>query len=256
MNTTIRNVLGVAITIGILAVGASAWSYVRSYGDAIQPSSFRSFSVTGEGRVVAVPDVARFTFSVVTEGGTDVARVQEENTAKVNRGIEFVKSLQVEAKDIKTLSYQIEPRYQYYSCPREGAVSPCPPPEIVGYTVTQSVQVTVRDFAKIGNLLGGVVKEGANSVSSLSFTVDDPTALESRARAEAIGKAQEQARTVSRAAGFSLGRLLGIDEGGVRPIPYYAEAYGKGGGDSMPVPTIEPGSQEVTVEVTLRYEIR
>ncbi|MBI4094576.1 MAG: SIMPL domain-containing protein [Candidatus Liptonbacteria bacterium] len=210
----------------------------------------------GEGKVVAVPDVARFTFSTITQGGLDIAALQAENTSKVNKAIAFVKSNGVDAKDIRTESFNLEPRYQYFSCPRTGG--PCPPPEIVGYTARQTVSIKVRDFAKIGALLSGVVENGANSVSQLSFTIDDPFAVENEARAEAIAKAQEKAKAVARAAGFRIGRLISVDEGYTPIFRTFdkAEALGFGGAAPAAAPSIEPGSQEVMVTVTLRYEIQ
>lgn len=142
---------------------------------------------------------------------------------------------------------------------QDGSVRPCPPAEIVGYTITQSVQVKVRDFSKVGEILSGVVEEGANTVSQLSFTIDEPDAVQNEARAEAIEKAKQKAKLVAKAGGFGLGRLLDIQESGYLPPIYYAkEAFGRGGADmsSSVMPAVEPGSQEVTVSVVLRYEIR
>jgi hypothetical protein len=167
-----------------------------------------------------------------------------------------VKENGVDEKDVKTEGYAVEPRYQYYGC-ETGA---CPPPRIVGYTIRQTIAVKVRDFSKASDVLSGVVQNGANSVSSLTFTIDDPTDVQAAARAEAIEKAKAKADAIADAAGFTVGRLLAIDEGGMAPYPqpYYMEAYGRGGaGDAAKtVPAIEPGSQDVRVTVTLRYEIR
>ncbi|MFH1193276.1 MAG: SIMPL domain-containing protein [Candidatus Jorgensenbacteria bacterium] len=247
----------VAVTVAVLVVAYAAWSYARTYSQSVEPSSFRSFSASGEGKVVAIPDVAAFSFSVVTEGGKDIGALQKKNTELANGAIAFVKDGGVEAKDIKTAQYRLEPRYQYYAC-KTGA---CPPPEIVGYTITQSVAVKVRDFAKIGELLSGVLEHGANTVSDFQFTVDDPTAVQQEARAEAIEKAKAKAKEIADVAGFRVGRLLSIDEGGYAPVLYKTsamEAFGRGGGDvaAVPAPSLEPGSQEITVNVTLRYEIR
>lgn len=141
-----------------------------------------------------------------------------------------------------------------------GSTSPCLPPEISGYTVQQSVSVKARDFTKVGSMLADVVTSGANSVSQLNFTMDDPTEVQSQARAEAIQKAKVKAKSIAKAGGFRLGKLLSIEEGGIAPMYY---GYGMGGIekqslDSMaaPAPAIEAGSQEVKVNVTLRYEIR
>jgi uncharacterized protein YggE len=201
-----------------------------------------------------VPDVAHITFSVITQNG-DLAKLQQQNTERANRAIEFVKSKGVDAKDIKTQSYTIEPRYEYRPC----TIGPCPPPAIVGYSVTQTVSVKIRDFTIIGDILAGVVERGANSVSGPFFNVDDPTELQNQARREAIEKAKKRAEAVAEAGGFRLGKLLSIEDS-YYPI-YGYEALGKGGAGeavraSVPMPTVEPGSQEITVTVILRYGIK
>lgn len=250
--------MGSAVVIGVLAVSYAAVSYVQTYSQSIEPSSFRSFSVTADAKVVAVPDVAAFTASVITEGGLDLGALQTMNVEKTNAVIAYVKEQGVDEKDVKTEGYAVEPRYQYYGC-ETGA---CPPPRIVGYTVRQTVAVKARDFTKAGTILSGVVENGANSVSSLNFTIDDLTEVQNRARAEAIAKAKVKAKLVAAAGGFGVGRLLSIEENGYPsyPQPAYVmrEAYGRGGArdDAKMVSSIEPGSEDVRVTVTLRYEIR
>ncbi len=207
-----------------------------------------------EGKVIVIPDVAKFNFGVITEGGIDVAGLQEANTEKVNEVIAFVKSHDVDVKDIKTERYNVTPRYQ--RCISNNGV--CPPPEIVGYTVRQEISVKIRDFSVIGAVLSGAVEHGANSVSQLFFTIDDPTEIENQAREEAIAKAQTKAKAIAKTTGFRIGRLLSISEGYMSPVPKYAltmEAVGRGG-DDIAAPVIEPGSQEVIVNVTLSYEIQ
>lgn len=259
MNNKIKNYLGVAIIVVLLFMAYAAVSYVKTYSKSIQPSSFRSFSVSAEGKVVAVPDVAQFSFGVKTEGGKNIADLQSENAQKVNKAIDFVKSNGVDAKDIKTTNYSLDPRYQYYDCSHpESSIAPCPPPDIVGYTVSQTVSVKIRDFKKIGDILAGVIQSGANEVSSLSFTIDDSTLVQDQARNEAIAKAKIRALSVAKAGGFRLGRLLSIEESYTPSYryDYLSAAKGIGGGETAtPAPTIEAGSQEVTVTMTLRYEI-
>ncbi|MBU6500882.1 MAG: SIMPL domain-containing protein [Patescibacteria group bacterium] len=269
MNQNIKNAVWVAVGLAVLAVGYAALSYANSFGKSIQPSSFRSFSVSGEGKVVAIPDVAEFSFTVTTEGGTDVASLQTTNTDKVNKAIDFVKSQGVADKDIKTSYYNINPRYQTYQCQNPivygsngsaPSVQPCPPASIVGYTVTQSVDVKVRDFSKTGAIMSGVVTNGANQIGALSFSIDDPTKVRSEARAQAIAKARAEAQNIAQAGGFSVGRLLGVSEG-YNPYPVYnsfSMAAGLGGAKAdaaVPAPAIQPGSQEVDVTVSMQYEI-
>lgn len=258
MKEEIKNYLGIAIIVGIfLFVGVAIW-YVSSFSKSVLPN--RQFSVSAEGKVIAVPDVAEFSFEVLSEGGKNLADLQKENTEKANKIIAFLKKNGIEDKDIKTTSYNISPRYQYFSCPSLGSgekpVS-CPPAEIVGYTIKQSVLVKIRDLNKVGDIVGGVVEEGANTVSGPTFTVDDPTELQNQARQEAIAKAKEKAKTIAKAGGFRLGKLISLQESSLfpPPIPYALEVGGRSG-DLEGAPKIEPGSQEIRVNVTLVYEIK
>ncbi len=275
MSEKVRDYLGIAIIIGILGVAYAAASAARSYGNSIDPSRIRSFSVTAQGKAVSVPDVGSFRFTVLTEGGKDLGKLQKENNEKMKKAIDYLKSQGVEEKDIKTVNYVVNPRYSNYNCypqavpmyetmiyperPVPSPIQKCPPPEIVGYSISQDVEVKIRNLDKAGDLLGGVVNTGANIVSDLEFKVDDPTAVENEAREEAMRKGREKAEKIAEAGGFKLGRLISIYEGGYYP-PYYAKeidyGYGYGGdGGGVPVP-VEPGSQEVNISVTLAYEIR
>lgn len=275
MNIQLKNTIGIVAIIVALVLGYAALDYSNSFSNSAQGLSARVFSVTGDGKAVAVPDVAQFTFSVITEGGTDIPAIQKDNTAKTNTIIDFVKSQNIDSKDIETQNYSIDPRYQTYNCvtPLYGmgatvapigastgssSIKPCPPAKIVGYTITQTISVKVRDFSKTGTIISGVTEKGANSVSQLSFSVDNPDTYKNQARAEAIKKAQDKAQAIASETGFKIGKLISIDDNSYYPI--YA-AMGKGGASTLEsnaasAPTIEPGSQEITANVTLRYEIK
>ncbi len=269
MSPFLKNALGLAGFIAILCFAGSSLWYVNAFSRNTEPTSFRSFTVAGDGKASAIPDVARFTARVITQGDTNLGISQEKNTQKINAVIAFIKTKGVDQKDIKTQNYSVDPRYQYFDCssnqPVVGgeSVKPCPPPQIVGYTVEQTIIVTVRqnNFTSIGDLLSGVVQKGANSVSQLSFEVDDPTSVQDKARALAIEKAKVKAANMAQAGGFSLGRLLSIDEGSSSE-PYYnrydyaAPMASTSSLEGKSSPTIEPGSQDVTVDVTLKYEIQ
>lgn len=262
MNEKIKNSLGIVIIITLLAFILSSFVFAIYYAKSIkQPIFDRTFGVTAEGKAVSVPDIAEFNFSVLTQGGKDIGKLQKENTDKANKIIEFLKSSGVEEKDIRTQNYSVDPRYQNFSCPVpiDGEVRLCPLPEITGYSINQTVSVKIRDFTKTGEALDGVVKNGANSVSQLFFKIDDITAFQNKAREEAIQKAKEKAESIAKAGGFKIGKLLMIDEGANFPPPVYGTTYGVaefGGGPQLKSPEIQPGSQEITVSVTLRYEIR
>ena len=269
MNQKIKNYLGISLIIVALALAYGSMSYANTYSKSIGLSA-RSFTAEGSGNVFAVPDVAQFTFGVVTEGGKDLSALQDENAGKINQAIGFLKDNGVEEKDIETQGLSIRPRYSNYNCYRstsviDGGVEPliylptreiCPPQEIIGYTINQNVRVKVRDMDRVGDIFAGVIDNGANTASGLSFTIDDTTELENQARAEAIKEAQEKAKAIADAGGFRLGKLLSIDEIGNYPGPYYAIGGAEGLRADSAAPTIEPGEEEIIVNVNLRYEIR
>ena len=91
-------------------------------------------------------------------------------------------------------------------------------PRIVGYTVSNSVTVTVRDLAQLGPVLDAVVSSGVNQMNGLSFSIAEPEPLRNEARKMAVAEARTRAELYAQAAGVSLGRILSISEaGGVQP---------------------------------------
>lgn len=221
----------------------NAWNNYRSSGTAIIS---QTINFTGEGKVKVVPDTAHVNVGLVTEG-KDTITVQNENSSKMNAVIKFLKERGISEADIKTNNYSLSPKYEY----SKGKSS------LVGYILNQDLEVTVRKLDKIGEILDGAVKSGANQINSVSLFVDKPEELKNKAREEAIKIAKEKAVLVSNAAGLRLGKLVGFHEGFSGEPPIFFESLGKGyGGDRAPSPQIEPGSQEITVSVTLTYLIK
>ena len=108
MNEKIKNYLGIALILGTLAVAYAGVNFAASY----PPYPGSTFSVSGKGEVVAIPDVGRFSFSILSEGA-NLETLQRENTDKSNNVIAFLKGKGIEEKDIKSESYNIYPTYQY-----------------------------------------------------------------------------------------------------------------------------------------------
>ena len=238
-------VLLLVITVGVILSLPLIIRYTNSL------ISVRTISVSGEGKVVAEPDIAKFTFSVVSEG-TNPELLQADNTKKMNQAIDYVKSQGVDAKDIKTTQYNLSPRYEYDEVRKKSFIS--------GYTLTQTVLVKVRDLNKIAKILGGLPEFGINQINSISFEVDEPEKYLAEARAEAFKKAQAKADELVKQNGVRLGRVISFsDYGAPYPYPVYnggMKMEGLGGAGAPTPPSIEPGTQEVTVQVSVTYEIK
>jgi hypothetical protein len=231
----------------------------RYIGTGIPPSNV--VSVNGEGEVFAVPDIAKFTFSVIEKRAT-VDEAQDASAEKVNAIIAYLKGEGIDEKDIKTVDYSAYPQYEWHQETIVCVRYPCPQPPgeqiLTGYEVNQSVSVKVRDTERAGTLLSGVGERGVSNVSGLVFTVDDEDALEREARALAIADAKEQAQELARDLGVKLVRVVSFYESG--PVTPY---YGFGGDtvlEAAPraavVPDVPVGENRIISNVTITYEIR
>jgi len=250
-----KKVLLWCLVIMTLAFAFGAISYVSAYRNSV---AYQSFGAAGEGKVVVVPDIATFSFGVITEANnTNVAGIQETNTEKVNSILNQLKELGIKDEDIATENYTLNPRYQF--CGARAEI--CPPSSIVGYSINQTVAVKIRNFEHIAQALSIAAGSGATNISRLQFNVDDLEAVKNEARAEAIKSAQVQAKAIAKAGGFKLGRILSIDDtGGFEPYARMESAVMGLGSDSafgvaLP-PVIEPGSTEVIVRMMIRYQIK
>ena len=168
-----------------------------------------------------------------------------------------MKSQGIEEKDLKTTSFNIYPRYEW----REAQIEIWPQPEgeriLVGYEITQSLQVKIRDLAQIGNIIQGATAAGANQVGSLQFTIDDEDELKKQAREEAIEEAKEKARELADQLGVKLLKITNFSESGVFPrLPYYGYDLAEASGvDEAPAPQIETGENKIEVTVSITFEI-
>jgi len=243
-------VTGLAI-VGII-LGLAAIGPLQEFGASLNPA--RTVSVSASGKATVVPDIATFSFSVVTEG-SDVGAITNDNNTKVNKAIAAIEAQGVDKKDISTADYSLQP---VYTQPQPGVYGGTFVPSIAKYSLTQTVVVKIRDFSKISPIMSALPGMGINRIGSLSFTIDDPESYLATARADAYQKALTKAKAIAAANGFTLGRVVNVSEYQNQPYPMYsASAVDTGGiADKMVAPTIEPGSKEVTLNVTVVYEIK
>jgi len=227
----------------------------RYVGGGVAPSN--TITVSGEGEVFAVPDTAEFTFTINEEGETSAA-VQKTATDKANEAVKaLIEQGGIEEKDIKTIGYSIYPKYEWVTdtaCVR----IPCTRKQTqVGFTLTQSMVVKVRDIDRAGEMLELVTSKGVSSVSGLSFTVADEDSIQEEVRKLAIDDAKGKAEKLAADLGVTLTRIVGFSEGGYIPKVMYAatmDAVGMGvAEESVSVPT---GENRVTSTVNITYEMR
>jgi uncharacterized protein YggE len=203
-------------------------------------------SFSGEGKISAKPDIAIISAGVMTQNA-DSKTAQDANSQKSKTITDYLKSQGIDEKDIKTSDYNISPQYNY-----SGGQS-----TIVGYQVSENFQIKVHDLTKVSTILSGLVRAGANQVNNLGLQIENPDSLKDQARQMAIEDAKKKAQTLQGQVGIKLGHIVNFSEnsGVGGPIYYDAKAQGMGGGGG-PVPSIETGQNDITVDVTLTYQIK
>lgn len=217
-------------------------------------STTSTISVTGKGEVIAIPDIATFSFSVSEEASV-VADAQAKATKKMNASLDFLKKSGIADKDIKTTDYNIYPRYEY-----TGGTTYYPGGKqvLVAYVVSQNITVKVRKISEAGTLLSGIGELGVTNVSSLNFSVDKYDDVVKEARAKAISDAKINAEKLANDLGVKLVRIMDYSDSSYNPSPvYYAKAMSAGvSSDMMRAPELPAGESKITSNVTITYEIR
>jgi uncharacterized protein len=197
----------------------------------------RAISLTGHGEVRAKPDMAVVTVGVMTQAVSARDAVTDNNAA-MEKVIAALKTSGIAEKDIQTSNFSVSPRYDY----KENSQA-----RLVGYDVSNTVTVTVRDLAGLGTMLDSVVNEGSNQISGIAFDIAD------QARKLAVADARRKAEIYAAAAGVSLGRVVVMSEFAVTPMPIGPRAMMKT--EAAPAVPIAQGEQTVTIDVNMAWEI-
>jgi len=224
-------------------------------------------TVTGEGEVFAKPDVAEFTFSIIEERQS-VAEANNAVAEKEKQAVDMLKEKGIEEDDIKTMGYNVYPRYEYQtrtiSSPvlyNEGIATYAQGNErvLVGYEVRETIQVRSNDTQKAGELISALGEIGVQNLSGLTFTVDDEDSKMNEARGKAIEDAQSKAKELADQLGVKLVRIVNFGENqGYYPMAYAMKGgLGMGGAtDESVAPTVPVGENQFIQSVSITYEIR
>lgn len=220
-------------------------------------------TVNGTGEVMATPDIAKLSFSITEEASTMVA-AQTAATEKINTILGQAKEAGIDEKDIKTINYSANPKYEWKinrsSC-RNGY---CPEgrQEITGYTVTHNIDIKVRNTEKIGDITTILTSAKVTDLQGPNFQVDDMEALKSDARSLAIADAREKAQAMADDLGVRLGKVVSFYDNADTGYPMPMEASS----DMMMVksavmstassPSIPMGENKVTSSVSVTFRIR
>lgn len=215
-------------------------------GAADTPANTGGITVVGQGEAFGRPDRAQAQVGVDIFAPT-VAEATSQNEATIQQVIDALTALGIDPDDIQTTNYSLWAEQRYGENGPEG---------IVGYRVTNQVNVTIRDINQVSEVLGAATEAGANSIYGVSFSVADPSALEAEAREKAIADARERAASLAQLSGVELGSVRAVSE--IIGQPVYPLAMGGGGRDMVQAaaPSISPGQLSYQVQVQVTFDIQ
>ena len=211
-----------------------------------QPVSGTRLDISATGEVSRVPDIAVISAGVVTRSATAVTALSD-NAARMERVRAALKRAGIADRDIQTSNVSLNPDYRYVENQ---------PPQLTGYSATNTVNVRFRDIKATGKILDALVAEGANQINGPSLTIDKPEAALDEARTKAIANGRARAELYARSLGMRVVRLLSVSEtGGYGGGPI--AVMGRANMAQMDAKTeVVPGEQQLQVTVTMSFELQ
>lgn len=201
-------------------------------------------TVPGHGAVRVAPDVADVRLGVVTVRPT-ASDARGAAATAMDAVLGAIRSAGIAARDVRTTLLSLDAVRDY----SDGSA------RITGYQLANTVEVTVRAIESAGSVVDAALAAGATSLDGLTFRIEDPTDALAEARRLAVADARRRAETLASEAGVGLGRVIGIVEGG-------AAAPGVAGPVAMfrakevdAATPVESGTSELSVDVTVEFEI-
>lgn len=195
----------------------------------------RTMSLTGQGQITAVPNVAVIHLGVETRG-ENLVSIQSEN-AQITQSI--IQALQrMGVNDIKTFQYSINKIYDYEDGKQIDR----------GYSVRNILEIKTTNLDRVGNIIDTAVNMGANVVELISFDVSNREYYYQQALNIAVMNAMQKAKSISLNLGISADPIpMKITENSTPPIqPFYRQ-------ELAATTPIMPGNIRIEANVTVEF---
>jgi uncharacterized protein YggE len=209
-------------------------------------------SVQGTASLSVPPDLALLTVGFEARGKSAREALDASNAAMTALMV-ALKRKGIDSRDAQTRELKLTPIHDKPSNDGGRAGTPA---KIVDYEVGNTVVVTIRDVAKVGELIDAVVKAGANQIEDLNFAIKDRRPSLRDLRRRALADAREKAEDVAQEAGMQLGRPVSIDVDDMpsQAYSFVARSINPPFERSEAVP-IAAGEEELSVSVQVDYEL-
>jgi uncharacterized protein YggE len=247
--------IGVGLILAVVGIsGCSSEGGVTFSGGSLElkgnlNSQQEGIWVSGEGEVIAVPDVAILRLGIEAQEAS-VEEAQTRATEAMNKVKTALTDEGVAEKDIQTQYFNIQ-RVTRWDNGKQQEI-------VIGYRVTNMVTAKIREVEKAGTVIDAVALAGGDltRIDSIGFTVDDPSDYYEEARQKAVVDAAAKAKQLAEVAGVKLGKPTYISESSYIPGPIYRQdMIAKAEGAPAVETPISPGEMEITMNVQIAYTI-
>lgn len=205
--------------------------------------------VSGIGEVGALSDIASIDVNLSKDGDTS-KDAQNALNESITKTLEYLKTQNIEDKDIKSEYGGLNPKYSYDWKSRAS--------KIIGYTANQSINIKIRDLDNANTVRTGLAEIGITDISGPTFSIDNEESLKDEARLKAINEAKEKAKVLAEELGVKLGKIVSYSDNNNMPMRYYEKTMSVSS-DAMGLesaPVLPLGENKITSNITLIYEIK
>jgi uncharacterized protein YggE len=227
----------------VLAVIA-AWGVVVPAQAQVQPLPQARVIVTGEGSVTVPQDYAEIRTGVTTRGKT-AKEALDANSKLMTAVTTALQNSGVEQKDIQTSRFSIEPVYvqQQSNSART----------LTSFEAVNQVDVSIRQIAKLGDILDKLVSAGVTDIGGIEFLHADPAKALDQARQAAVADARRKAELYAQNTNLTLGGVLWITEDQAY-APVMKAGLMRAAAGGVPAP-IAAGEDTLRANVTIGFDV-
>lgn len=195
--------------------------------------------VGADGKFETAPDTAVIQFNINAQADTAKAAYdQASKAAETTRQV--LRSNGIDPKSAEIGFFSVNPMYDWKN----------PKRKVIGYQVTTSVSLKLKDFSKIGAITQQLADADISESQSLSYTLENIDEAKTKAVADAYRRARASAQALASASGRTLGELSYASVDTAENVRIFAPMQRKGGpvmAMAQAAPTEEFTPQEVTV---------
>lgn len=216
-------------------------------------------TVAGQAEVQVAPDEVVFSLEV-EKLDKDLLTAKKLNDESVRQVLALARRFNIESRDVQTTYISVEPKYttDFESDEEAGGVNrPRVKREFVGYEVSKTVVILLRDIPRFEEFFSEVLKAGVSRVNNVEFRTSEIRKHKDEARALAIRAAREKAVALTREIGQTIGKAYTIQEGFYQDRSLannYSTAVSGSFSDEENT-TIAPGMIKVRAQVTVRFRL-